>query len=84
METSSERENYIQLTAAELIEAVKNDPKEAKLKYNNKLAVVKGDITKSYVANGSDMVKLNKRIFCSIKPLDGLKNIFKDALCART
>lgn len=78
MDTTTETETYIQLTADELIAEIKKDPKAAKAKYNDKMAVVTGDITRSYAESADDWVKLNKQIFCKIKLPEGLKDTFKD------
>lgn len=65
METKNENEPVIRITATELIAEVKKDPAEAKAKYNNKIAIVTGDITKTRL-DVFDWIWLNKDIACGV------------------
>lgn len=65
METKNENEPVIRITATELIAEVKKDPTGAKAKYNNKIAIVTGDITKTRL-DVFDWIWLNKDIACGV------------------
>lgn len=78
MESINEKEMPIKITANELIAEVKKDLEGAKAKYNNKIMIISGDITKTRL-DIFDWIWLNKYIACEIEThTEKLKEAFKE------